>query len=706
MNFSLFPSSKVWLALLLAGFLSACDGLGLEDDDDDNDPDSFTFVDEEGASLFDLVESNEIEVSGINTDADIRIEDEDENAIGNGQYSINGGAWTSDPGRVSDEDEVRVRVRTANTIDTEVETTLFIGDQEDTFTVRTLEVELRAKDAFKALDFSWPTVEGASYFQLWQDLSGTEDEFTRLGNELAGDVTDYRLDVAVHRFPWLSAIYELETCTEAECSFTDEIPVFDYMRKSIGYMKAINSQADDSFGVVAISADGQTLAVGAPGEDGGSEGFNGDDGDNSLSGSGAVYIYVKDGDDWSFQTYIKASNSDAADAFGTAVALSGDGNTLVVGAPFEDSSATGVNGDQNNNDLEDSGAVYVFRRQNVTWTQQAYLKSTNPDLDDEFGSAVTISSLGSNIVISAAREDGSAVGIDGVVDEAAIESGAVYTFSQVDGDWVTGAYIKAPNTDAQDAFGGALALNADGTVLVVGAAQEQSNSRGIDGDQADNSLDAAGAAYVYARAGNTWSFDTYLKASNTLGDQRFGTSVAVSADGTTVAVGATGEDSIAIGIDGDQSDTQFTDSGAAYVYFRGLNDTVWTQQAYVKASNGDIDDFFGTTIALNSDGNLLAVGAIGEDSVTEGVDGTELDDLEPNSGAVYVYERSGDEWAQLKYVKAPNTDREDSFGASLSLDASGDTLAVGAPGEDSESTGIGDTQTNNEAESSGAAYLY
>ena len=86
----------------------------------------------------------------------------------------------------------------------------------------------------------------------------------------------------------------------------------------------------------------------------------------------------------------------------------------------------------------------------------------------------------------------------------------------------------------------------------------------------------------------------------------------------------------------------------------------------------------------------------GEDSASQGVDVAEDDNTAADSGAVYVFERSAGEWAQLKYVKAPNAEGGDAFGSSLSLDASGDTLAVGAPGEDSAATGIDRSQTDNE----------
>ena len=105
----------------------------------------------------------------------------------------------------------------------------------------------------------------------------------------------------------------------------------------------------------------------ATGEDSNATGINGDQQDNSIFSAGAVYLFRNDGDGWTQQAYIKASNNDGGinggqgDGFGGALALSADGNTLVVGSPGEDSRATGVNGDQADNSCEEAGAVYVFK---------------------------------------------------------------------------------------------------------------------------------------------------------------------------------------------------------------------------------------------------------------------------------------------------------------------------------------------------------
>ena len=154
------------------------------------------------------------------------------------------------------------------------------------------------------------------------------------------------------------------------------------------YLKASNSDELDQFGgSVAISGD--TIVVGAFGEDSEANGIGGDQMDNSASSVGAVYVFVRSGDMWSQEAYLKASNSDESDLFGESVAISGD--TIVVGARGEDSGANGVNGDETDNSASLAGAAYVFVRNGSTWSQQAYLKASNSEAFDRFGNSVTIS---------------------------------------------------------------------------------------------------------------------------------------------------------------------------------------------------------------------------------------------------------------------------------------------------------------------------
>jgi hypothetical protein len=464
------------------------------------------------------------------------------------------------------------------------------------------------------------------------------------------------------------------------------------------YIKASNTDIADEFGD-AVALSGDTLAVGATGEDGAATGIGGDESDNSAINSGAVYVFTRDpAGVWSQQAYIKASNAGAGDNFGASVALSGD--TLAVGAALEDSASTGIDGDQDDNNESNSGAVYVYTRDAAgAWSQQAYVKASNADGGDHFGHSVSIS--GDTLAVGAYQEDSAATGIDGdQSDENANDAGAVYVFTRDGaGEWSQQAYVKASNTDIRDFFGWAVAL--DGDTLAVGAWFEESAAIGVNGDQGDNSADFSGAVYVFTRdAADAWSQQAYIKASNTEAMDEFGWSVSLSGD--TLAVGARAEASAATGINGDQNDNNAGVSGAAYVFTRD-GAGAWSQQAYIKASNTESDDAFGWSLAVFDD--VLAVGAHFEASAAMGINGNQADENAVASGAVYLFTRDGaNVWSQQAYVKASNTGFTDEFGSSVSL--AGDLLAVGAVREASAATGIEGDQSDNTADQSGAAYVF
>ena len=104
------------------------------------------------------------------------------------------------------------------------------------------------------------------------------------------------------------------------------------------------------------------MAVSAPQEDGKSRGINGNQEELGASEAGAVYFYTRSGTTWTQQAYVKSSNSEASDEFGSSIALSQDGKTMLVGARGEDSGAKGVNGNQADNSVRDAGAAYLFVR--------------------------------------------------------------------------------------------------------------------------------------------------------------------------------------------------------------------------------------------------------------------------------------------------------------------------------------------------------
>ncbi|NOX92640.1 MAG: hyalin, partial [Gammaproteobacteria bacterium] len=577
-----------------------------------------------------------------------------------------------------------------------------------TVTMAVLEVSVGTAD-IKTIRFEWPAYVDATSYKLLVNPDSASG-FSLLQNNLSE--TSTTITLPVHLTDWINARYILEAYDVSGNKLTESAPVSitAMMLSSIGYVKASNTEAIDRFGsAVSLSSDGNTLAVGAFWEDSvataactGSS-CSGEN-DNMAGDSGAVYVFSRNSNIWVQQAYVKASNTETGDWFGRTVSLSGDGNTLAVGADREDSAATGISTDangENDNTAENAGAVYVFSRSDGVWSQQAYVKASNTGASDSFGEVVSLSTDGNTLAVGASGEDSAAIGIStsGEDDNTVENAGAVYVFSRSDGVWSQQAYVKASNTGAGDGFGGAVNLSGDGNTLAVGALGE------------DGAAGNSGAVYVFSLSSNVWSQQAYVKASNAGAGDEFGFAVSLSDDGNTLAVGARKEDSATTGISTDGSgevDNTADSSGVVYVFSRSSN--AWSQQAYVKASNTGEGDQFGGAVSLSGDGNTLVVGADNEDSGAVGIsiDGSgEAGNTTDNSGAVYVFSRSGGIWSQQAYVKASNTGWIDNFGEAVSLSIDGNMLAVGAPLESSAATGISTGGSiNNSASGAGAVYLY
>jgi hypothetical protein len=201
---------------------------------------------------------------------------------------------------------------------------------------------------------------------------------------------------------------------------------------------------------------------------------------------------------WSQEAYVKTLDASFLDGLGHALALSVDGSTLAVGAPGESSSIPGIDGDSTNDAASYSGAVYVFRRAMTGWSQEAFVKSSNPGFGDGFGSALALSADGSALVVGAPGEDSSATGIGGRQSgDAAREAGAVYAFRRGAMGWSQQAYVKASTARAYDTFGSSVALSADGSTLAVGAPGDSSSATGVGGDETDDSELRAGAVHLF-----------------------------------------------------------------------------------------------------------------------------------------------------------------------------------------------------------------
>jgi hypothetical protein len=446
----------------------------------------------------------------------------------------------------------------------------------------------------------------------------------------------------------------------------------------------------------------------------------------ALTGEGiAVEVEVRDAtfpvviDPIARQAFLKASNAEFQDRFGTAVAV--DGDVAVVGAPNEDSGATTVNGNQADNGASDAGAAYVFARRGILWTQQAYLKPSNGEAGDLFGTSVAVS--GNTVVVGAPRRETVQAAYTAVLTGAnndlvfTAQPGTAGNLISVElvhpglANQALGVSVSGPAITVNLGTDAGMAITstaADVTAAIQGDAGANAlvsvaNAGGNDGTGLVESMPqrflvGSGAAYVYVRSGVTWTQQAVLQAAHADPGDKFGNSVSVS--GNTVLVGAPGEASAATAINGDETNDSAIEAGAAYVFVRAAG--VWTRQAYLKASNAAIGYSFGWSVAVSGDRTII--GSYREASASDGVDGNEADNSSSFNGAAYIFARTGSTWVKEAYLKGPHSDSSDQFGWAVAI--SGDLAVAGAVFEASASNSINGDSTDNTAPAAGAAFVF
>ncbi len=266
-----------------------------------------------------------------------------------------------------------------------------------------------------------------------------------------------------------------------------------------------------------------------------------------------------------------------------------------------------------------SGSVYVFTRSGGTWTQQAKITAADGAASDNLGYSVSLS--GDTALIGSHNDD-----------DWGSNSGSVYVFTRSGGTWTQQAKLNASDGAASDNFG--LSLSLSGDTALIGAHN--------DDDRGTNS----GSAYVFTRSGSTWTQQAKLNASDGAASDLFGMSVELSGD--TALIGSKFDDDMG------------ADSGSTYVFTR--SGTTWTQQAKLTAADGAANDNFGNSVSIS--GDTAIVGSSFDD------------DFGTNSGAAYVFTRSGSTWTQQAKLTPTDAAASQNFGNSISL--KGEVALIGA----------------------------
>jgi hypothetical protein len=326
-----------------------------------------------------------------------------------------------------------------------------------------------------------------------------------------------------------------------------------------------------------------------------------------TSGTGAADQYL-----YTLGPKLTPSDETGKGFFGARVALSADGNTALIGAWRDDpGSAQCTCG---------YGAVWVFTRSGSTWTQRgAKLTPSDESGRADFGFSVALSSNGNTALIGAPEDN---------------SRGAAWVFTRTGSTWTQrGAKLTPSDQTDTGAFGWSVALSSNGNTALIG-------------DLGDNS--GRGAAWLFKRSGGAWTQQgAKLTASDESGAGDFGSSVALSSNGSTALIGALRDNN---------------GHGAAWVFKRSGG--AWTQQgAKLTPSDESGAGDFGFSVALSSDGDTALIGA--------------PDDNNPNGGA-WVFARSSSPWAQQggKLTEPKSA----LFGLSTALSANGETALIGGLG--------------------------
>lgn len=546
----------------------------------------------------------------------------------------------------------------------------------------TLALELKDPRIFS---FSWRPMRGITHYSLFERKSDDGD-FAILKDNISPLEIDFEIELPL--LSRVTASYKLQACTEDGCTDSNTVSMSAVdadLNSAIGTLTSDKSDNFDRFGrAVSISGDGLTIAVGSPFDDvlPATPGFAGDDtgtvtiykkntetlkwqesaylvspaGNNSYfgrslqldddgdilaigaNGVNSVYIYGEENDIWSQMARVQPPQPEPTDNFGYSVAINDQGNRIIVGAHGEDSSASGAT----DNDLENSGAAYIFARPSSTlpiWRQVGHLKASNADVGDQFGWSVDMNGNSGNVVIvGAPREDSNSFGQYSDIERDpnnndVIDAGAAYIFRLVITGgvrWEQQSYLKAGSPRASNYFGHSVAIADFKSVVAIGA--RGSSKLAKDGNT------QAGLVYTYTRentATTLWRLGPLIAPNFHEDGDLFGYSLSFSKDGKTLAIGAPGENGYAAGIHypselSAEEGTGHENSGATYTFVFGSlsNFSLWFQSAYIRQPGISFgEDNFGYSVAIDNASDTLVVGQPGQQSARSG----------QKQGSVFIY---------------------------------------------------------------------
>ena len=470
----------------------------------------------------------------------------------------------------------------------------------------------------------------------------------------------------------------------------NDISKFEAVELTLGMTPSENDQIGK---IISINDD--FLVIGSPTEDSDSRGImlaTDSLNQNELSSnSGAVYVFQKTAvNTWQFHSFIKSSNSEAGDLFGSAVVL--DGNTLVVSALGESSIASGVHSSSDietnnlkvNNSALNSGALYIyeFDSQLNTWSEVYYVKPEINTISDAnynkgFGSQLAI--YNNKLLVSAPLED-SDNGNPSNSNQP--DSGAVYIYNRIANNaWEYDDVLKAINPGAGDKFGSSISLNDD--FYIVGAPFEDHSNRvitnniqNLDFDEAEfekNTRIDSGAVYVFTRSlqNNSFSPTAHIKSTNSDRDDYFGSSVSIS--NNILFIGAVGEDSNGKGLNRNMSNNDLADSGAVYVFNYYQETQNWLESTYIKANDSQSDALFGKFLSADTENLFISAPLFNSET-------------HQNTGKTYFYSFSAGLIEQDLTFQVTGTSAEERFGSAIGL--YGRNLAIGSSGFIEDGSGI------------------